>query len=149
MTQLTLIHSAEPIVEASRVPDDFDIFWTLCPRKVGKGKAREAFVKALREGADSEDIIDGMKAYRQHLRDHPPEDIKYVPHPTTWLNQERWADNHELDLGLTDEERAEERARLNHRLRQLNERAERNGGVWDDWGRNTAADIKRQLSELE
>lgn len=66
---------------------EFDFFWSLYPRKVGKGAARTAFARALKK-ATFKEIMDGV----ERLVNDRTLDLKYCPHPTTWLNQERWAD---------------------------------------------------------
>lgn len=68
--------------------DDFDAFWEECPRKVGKGAARKAYAKAVKQ-ADPEAIQAGMI---RHAREVAGKDPQYIPHPATWLNGERWDD---------------------------------------------------------
>ena len=69
--------------------DDFEVFWSIYPRRVAKGAARKAFARALRP-ASPEDIITGAKRYSQSVNGR---EMKYIAHPATWLNQERWADD--------------------------------------------------------
>lgn len=71
-------------------PTDFDRFWAIFPRHEAKGAARKAFASALRR-ADVETILAGAQRYR----DDPnlPDEARFIPHPTTWLNQDRWEDD--------------------------------------------------------
>ena len=69
-------------------------FWEAYPRKTDKGHARKAWLKALRNGADPEGLTRAAMQFRNHPK--TPRDIKYVPHPTTWLNGERFNDFLEL-----------------------------------------------------
>lgn len=69
---------------------EFDGFWKAYPRKVGKLAAMKAYQRA-RTIATAEEIAAGVELYRQHL----PEDIRYVPHAATFLNQGRWMDEYE------------------------------------------------------
>lgn len=71
--------------------EDFDKFWAAYPRRIAKGAARKAWDKALKNGADPEEIIWGARAYASLPRD-PADGLKYVAHPATWLNGERWTD---------------------------------------------------------
>lgn len=71
----------------------FDRFWTAYPRKTAKGAARIAFARAV-EKAPVDQIIEAASAFARARAD---EDPKFTPHPTTWLNQERWSD--ELPAG--------------------------------------------------
>lgn len=86
----------EPSVEPSLVepPDTatgrFDEFWANYPRKVGKGAARKAWAKAVKE-MDPEDLIRATVEFAHWLRRERTE-VRFIPHPATWLNQERWAD---------------------------------------------------------
>ena len=66
----------------------FDRFWNLYPRKVGKGQAQAAW-KAAAKKVDPQLIIEGLQIHMPDLTDKPPQ---FIPHPATWLNGERWAD---------------------------------------------------------
>lgn len=80
----------------TRVANGFDQFWKAYPRKVGKGAARKSWER-LRPGPELlQEILNslGEQVYSDTwVRDAG----RYIPHPTTWLNQERWAD--ELTTG--------------------------------------------------
>jgi hypothetical protein len=67
---------------------EFAQFWLACPRKVGKGAARGAYVKAITKTAP-ETILAGMQRYARSRAGEPEE---FTVHPATWLNQERWCD---------------------------------------------------------
>ena len=71
--------------------DHFEEFWVQCPRRIGKGAARKAFKTALTKASFTE-IMAGM---HKHAAAVDGSDIKYVPHPATWLNAERWSDQNE------------------------------------------------------
>nr|WP_313010760.1 DUF1376 domain-containing protein [Brucella intermedia] len=60
-------------------------FWPIYPNKVGKPVARTAFIKA-RAKVDLETIMAGLRAYVSKTDD------RAWCNPSTWLNQERWAD---------------------------------------------------------
>ena len=66
----------------------FEQFWRVCPRKAGKGAARTAWVRACRK-ADPPTILAGLERAKLGWRDVEPQ---FIPHPATWLNQERWLD---------------------------------------------------------
>lgn len=66
--------------------NEFDAFWQAYPRRIAKGAAIRAFRSALKVATFSE-IMDGVRRYAQ--TGPVP---KYTPHPATWLNQQRWAD---------------------------------------------------------
>ena len=66
--------------------DDFQEFWKEYPRKVGKGKAWESWQK-LNPPLDK--CLEVVKAFKESDEWADP---KFIPHPTTWLNQRRWDD---------------------------------------------------------
>lgn len=71
---------------------DFDTFWSLYPRRIGKGAAQKAWNRAVDAmKVNPELIVQGAKAYAAAKRGT---DIQYVAHPSTWLNQQRWLDDH-------------------------------------------------------
>jgi hypothetical protein len=67
----------------------FDAFWSVYPRKVAKGHARKAFAKACKL-ADPSEIVGAAGKFAYAMQDT---EKQYVPHPTTWLNGERWDDD--------------------------------------------------------
>ncbi len=69
----------------------FLAFWNAYPRRVAKGAARIAFTRAL-DFADGNEIVQAAIAYAAHCIEAKIEP-KYIPHPTTWLNAERWEDD--------------------------------------------------------
>ena len=63
----------------------FEEFWKIYPRRIAKKKARQIFEKHK----DQERIIEGAKRFAVL---NNKTDEKFIPHPTTWLNGERWND---------------------------------------------------------
>lgn len=69
-------------------PNAFAIWWQLQPNKVGKDAAERAFAKVRKSGRVTfAELMDGLKRY---IATKPP--TRDWCHPTTWLNQGRWAD---------------------------------------------------------
>ena len=66
-------------------PTDFEAFWEIYPNKVGKADARKKFGRAVRS-ASIDTIMAGLKRYVAKTDDRP------WCNPSTWLHQERWAD---------------------------------------------------------
>ena len=78
-------------IEKEKKERAFDRFWAEYPRKEAKPKARDAFMKINPE----EELLDKMltaiskwKESEQWQKDGG----QFIPHPTTWLNQQRWND---------------------------------------------------------
>lgn len=94
--------------EVSDDDQDWSAFWAAYPRKIGKGAARKAWTRALAKVTSPSVLIDGAKAEAADLetrkRSPRPEDRgqdlgQFVPHPSTWLNQERWEDEKQQQTG--------------------------------------------------
>lgn len=66
--------------------EDFDSYWNIYPLKENKKKAKQVFLKIKKELLPK--ILSAVEAQKksQKWKDG------YVPHPTTWLNGERWED---------------------------------------------------------
>ena len=84
------------------VPDPFDTFWEIWPRRVGKGAAKKAFDRAIKR-ASVETIFAGARRMASLWATMPPNDRQFVPYPERWLNADRWAD--EIDVQLEGEPR--------------------------------------------
>jgi hypothetical protein len=68
--------------------EQFEAFWRTFPRRVGKGAARKAYEKAIKI-APPDEIMTGLAKQLEYLESRP---MEFRPHPSTWLNQERWSD---------------------------------------------------------
>lgn len=66
----------------------FDEFWSVYPRRVGKGQARKAWASAMKK-TDASTIIAGAARFASSSASS---ELKFVPYPATWLNGERWDD---------------------------------------------------------
>ena len=81
-----------PADETRKTPDAaFDRFWSIYPRKEGKGAARKAFGKARKKVA-LEAMLSAVELQKQSPQWNR-DDGRYIPMPATWLNQERWGDS--------------------------------------------------------
>ena len=69
-------------------PDRFSEFWDVYPRRVAKAAAMKAYRKAL-EQTPADEILDGARRY---AAERAGESDEFTAHPSTWLNQGRWAD---------------------------------------------------------
>ena len=78
------------VISTPEMESAFEKFWELYPRKVGKGAAKKAFFnhgchERLTQIVSS---LTTQKTWPDWIRDGG----KYIPHPSTWLNQQRWED---------------------------------------------------------
>ena len=67
---------------------EFEAFYAAYPRKVSRGAARKAWSKAVTK-VDPAVIMAAVALARPGWAMN---DIKFVPHPASWLNREQWAD---------------------------------------------------------
>ncbi len=83
-----------PQGEVTASATDFDTFWKAYPRKVGKKNASTAWAK-LQKQKTLPDIESLLAAIERQKQSAQWQDAKYIPHPATWLNGERWSDGAE------------------------------------------------------
>lgn len=69
-------------------------FWEKYPRKVAKKSAFLAFRRLRLKDDAFKHVMGGLERAKQ-TKQWQAEGGRYIPHPTTWLNQERWNDEHE------------------------------------------------------
>ena len=65
------------------------------PRKVARGSALKAIRKSLllpreKGGVGFDALMESVQEYAEAKRG---QESRYIPHPSTWFNQERWADD--------------------------------------------------------
>lgn len=73
----------------------FNIFWQAYPVKKDKKKARDKFIRHLKN-YEFNDIMKGLAKYKQYISSKQLEE-KYIKHPTTWLNGECWNDEYNTE----------------------------------------------------
>lgn len=114
----TRVRAAAPSLEA-----DFERWWSAYPRRVGKGSARKAYLIARKKTAERV-LLEAL------CRDWPA-DEKFIPHPATWLNGERWLDGADPPLLAAGMGAAATSDPWPKRLREY-----RANGYWNttDWG---------------
>lgn len=111
-----LLDITEPTVD-----ELFDDFWTVWPRKEARKLARQKFDVAIATArkqlraagvpmsrpaptvADAAAFITAAAAWwARHWRDVEHRTLDRIPHPSTWLNQERWNDERPTPDQYTD-----------------------------------------------
>jgi DNA-binding transcriptional ArsR family regulator len=70
---------------------DFDRFWAIYPRKVGKASAEKAW-KKLKVTADLFNLMGDSLAAWTVSTDWTKDGGQFIPHASTWLNGKRWED---------------------------------------------------------
>jgi hypothetical protein len=82
----------------NRHESSFEIFWSSYPRKVAKAQARKAFEKVMsRDDAPTiEVLVSAIERYQASISDP-----RFIAHPATWLNGERWLDSIEQKVSVS------------------------------------------------
>lgn len=72
---------------------DFEMLWSLYPRKEGKKQALTAYKKAIKAGVSVDTIRKGIEAYISYIQ---REKVKpqYIKMGSTWFNGECWNDDY-------------------------------------------------------
>ena len=73
----------------------FKKFWDSYPRKVAKLDAIKAFNKLNPDEKLTDTIIQKIISFKE--TDWKDQDLKYIPHPSAWINGRRWED----ELGIS------------------------------------------------
>ena len=82
--------------------DHFAEWYAAYPRHVGRGQAERAYRQALRKLSHAE-LLEAAKKFSAACVGRDPQ---FVPHPATWLNGERWADDSGPPQGATQTDKA-------------------------------------------
>lgn len=68
-----------------------DRFWTLYPRRAGKGAAVKAWDALTDE--EQEAALSAAEGFGKAWHGATADELRYCPHPATWLHQRRWEDD--------------------------------------------------------
>ena len=82
------IQSESESESESNTRESFAVFWAAYPRKEGKKKAEDAFVKCSAPLETLLSALERQKKSSQWLKDGG----QFIPHAATWLNGKRWED---------------------------------------------------------
>ena len=71
---------------------EFDALWKIYPRKQGKKKALDAYVRSRKKGTTFEEVETGIKAYSAHIKRMKIES-QYIKQGSTFFSQMAWQDD--------------------------------------------------------
>lgn len=86
-------------------PEGFAEFWSLYPKRIGENPrkpALEKFGSAIKAGAASADIIEGLRRFVAACKKDNRIGTRFVPMAQTWLHQARWQEFMEAPAAATD-----------------------------------------------
>ena len=88
--------------------EQFELLWSLYPkgRKQGKESARKAFVKAIKDGVEFDDIKNGLLAYKKQIEIRKTE-TQFIKMGQTWFNGKCWEDEYEVEVQTKENEYGE------------------------------------------
>ena len=73
------------------VEQQFELFWQAYPRKAGKKAAKKEWMDIKSDTTLFSIIMAAVNAAKQYWSHHEVS-AKHIPHPSTWLKEERWDD---------------------------------------------------------
>lgn len=77
---------------------EFEEIWKLYPKKQGKDRAQKSYVKARKEGIESETIRQGVIAYADYVKKEKRES-QYIKQGGTWFQGRCWQDEYKAGSG--------------------------------------------------
>jgi len=95
---------------------DFEKFWLVYPKKVGKGEAYKSWRKINPPAVMIDKLISAVEQQKKSEQ-WCKENGQYIPNPSTWLNQSRWDD----ELAVPKEQNFAEALAEYERLEALKE----------------------------
>src|SRR6476620_10403176 len=79
---------------SAEVDSEFELLWAKYPRKIGKAKALQSYIKARKvKKYTFEQIEIGLNKYVEYI-EHQETDEQFIQHGSTWFNQEKWLDDY-------------------------------------------------------
>lgn len=75
------------------IEQEFEILWSMYPRKKGKANALKAYKKARKENVPFEAIKQGVENYSRDCQRNKTEE-QYIKHGSSWFNQQCWQDEY-------------------------------------------------------
>ncbi len=76
----------------------FEEFWTEYPKKIAKKKCYSLWISNKCENGLFEKVMISLSQQKEKW-----DDMKFIPHPATWLNQQRWENVENITKGKVDE----------------------------------------------
>jgi hypothetical protein len=75
------------IARKREADESFNAFWSRYPKKVGRLDAVKAWNKLRPDAATVNAILEALEWQIDQW-----DDLRYCPHPATWIRSERWTD---------------------------------------------------------
>lgn len=85
----------------NNIDQGFEKFWRAYPRKVGKKTAERVWLKIKPDDALLVKMVSSIEKHKK-TRQWAESGGIYIPHPTTWLRAERWEDEIQQKVVVSD-----------------------------------------------
>ena len=79
-------------LKPSELREEFDVLWSMYPKKQGKDKAYGYYEKARKSGTTYEEVEQGIQAYVNYIKANGI-DVQYVKMGSTFFSQKSWGDD--------------------------------------------------------
>lgn len=103
-------------IDINTLKKEFEEVWKIYPRKHGKEKALEYYIRDRRAGATYEEIGRGVAEYRAYVEEEGTE-LKYIRMGSTFFSQKSWQD----DWSIRSKRKTDSRRDLFERLMREHE----------------------------
>lgn len=77
--------TTESIKKRNEYPQDFEKFWQVYPRRIGKGEAYKCYKARVADGWSPENLVQAAERYALQIEKMHTEE-KYIKHPKTFLS---------------------------------------------------------------
>lgn len=88
----TEVSITNPLTTKEYIESEFDILWSMYPKKQGKADAFKHYQKARKSGTTYEEVEQGILAYTESIKANGT-DMQYVKMGSTFFSQKSWADD--------------------------------------------------------
>ena len=85
------VGKTDKCVSKKNIKEDFERFWKEYPKKIAKPMALKAFIKINPDEELLREMLSKLSIYKE-TEQWQKDKGRFIPHPATWLNQERWQD---------------------------------------------------------
>ena len=85
---------------------EFELLWKMYPRKIGKDKALQYYIKARNDKKNPvtfEQAKQGIENYCKEI-EYKKTAIQYIKHGSTWFNNKGWNDEYEIPAQSQNQE---------------------------------------------
>ena len=100
--------------------DEFEELWKLYPKKVGKKKSLDYYIKARKDKVPFDKIKQGIENYNEYIKETKTK-MQYVKDGSTWFNQHCWEDERKIGQVKTHEQEIEEKKERFRKMEENNE----------------------------